>query len=53
MKIKRFIGGTLESNGYVIRTREGSDCYIIDPGYEPQKPRLQKEWLNRLTCGLN
>ena len=48
MKIKRFIGGTLESNGYVIRTREGSDCYIIDPGYEPQKfiEYVQKEGLH-------
>lgn len=37
MKIKRFVGGSLESNGYVIRTTEGKECFIIDPGYEPQK----------------
>jgi len=33
MKIKRFIGGALQSNGYVIYVREGGSCYIIDPGY--------------------
>lgn len=37
MKITRFVGGSLESNGYVIRTQRGKGCYIIDPGYEPQK----------------
>lgn len=36
MKIKRFIGGMLESNGYVIYQREGGDCYVIDPGYNPK-----------------
>lgn len=33
MKIKRFIGGMLESNGYVIYQRDGGECYVIDPGY--------------------
>ena len=33
MKIKRFISGNLESNGYVLYQREGGDCYIVDPGY--------------------
>lgn len=33
MKIKRFIGGNLESNGYIIS--EENRCYIIDPGYNP------------------
>ncbi|MCI8610084.1 MAG: MBL fold metallo-hydrolase [Firmicutes bacterium] len=37
MKITRFVGGSLESNGYVIRAYDGGGCYIIDPGYEPQK----------------
>lgn len=37
LKIKRFVGGSLESNGYVISARPEGDCYIIDPGYEPQK----------------
>lgn len=35
VKIKRFIGGTLESNGYVIYQKEQGGCYIIDPGYNP------------------
>lgn len=33
MKIKRFIGGMLESNGYVIFQKEGGDAFLIDPGY--------------------
>lgn len=36
MKIQRFIGGMLESNGYVIYQNEGQTCYIIDPGYNPK-----------------
>ena len=41
MKIKRLVGGNLESNGYLIYDREGGDCYLIDPGY--QAPRFLKE----------
>jgi len=37
MNIKRFIGGTLESNGYVIYQKEGAGCLVIDPGYNPGK----------------
>jgi glyoxylase-like metal-dependent hydrolase (beta-lactamase superfamily II) len=37
LKIKRFVGGSLESNCYVIRTTNGGSCFIIDPGYEPQR----------------
>ena len=38
MKIKRIIGGILESNGYIISCEEQHDeCYIIDPGYTPKK----------------
>ena len=50
MKIKRFIGGSLESNGYVISTKENGSCYIIDPGYEPKKfiDFVEKEGLNLL-----
>ena len=33
MKIKRFIGGILESNGYVLYQKEGGKCYVVDPGY--------------------
>ena len=36
MQIKRFIGGSLESNGYVIYRRSGGECFIIDPGYNPR-----------------
>lgn len=40
MKIKRFTGGLLESNCYVItpsQSRYSNLCYIIDPGYNPKK----------------
>lgn len=33
MKIQRFTGGILESNGYVLYQSEGQTSYIIDPGY--------------------
>ena len=33
MKIKRFIGGVLQSNGYVIYQEDRGCCYVIDPGY--------------------
>lgn len=37
MIVKRIVGGNLESNGYVIYNKEGGNCYIIDPGYNPDK----------------
>jgi glyoxylase-like metal-dependent hydrolase (beta-lactamase superfamily II) len=37
MKIKRLVVGDLESNGYIIYQKEGGNCYIIDPGYNPDK----------------
>lgn len=37
MKIKRFVGGSLQSNGYIISKKDGGSCYIIDPGYEPDR----------------
>jgi glyoxylase-like metal-dependent hydrolase (beta-lactamase superfamily II) len=37
MKIKRIIGGELQSNGYIIYQKDGGSCYIIDPGYAPEK----------------
>ena len=37
MKLKRFIGGMLQSNGYVIYQQESGNCFIIDPGYEPKR----------------
>ena len=47
MKIKRFLGGSLESNGYIISVSEKGSCYIIDPGYEPGKfiSHVEKEGL--------
>jgi hydroxyacylglutathione hydrolase len=41
MKIKRLIGGNLESNGYIIYDKEGGKGYIIDPGYNA--PKFLKE----------
>ena len=37
MKIKRLAVGSLEANGYIIYQKEGGDCYVIDPGYAPDK----------------
>ena len=35
MKIERFIGGVLESNGYVLYQQDGGNSFIVDPGYSP------------------
>ena len=37
MKIKKLIGGNLESNGYVIYDKEQGECYVVDPGYNGDK----------------
>ena len=37
MKIKRFVGGNLEANGYVIYHRSSKECFIIDPGYNANR----------------
>lgn len=41
MRIKRFVGGMLESNGYIVScsgaVNDNRECYIIDPGYNPKK----------------
>jgi hydroxyacylglutathione hydrolase len=49
MKIKRFILGLLEANGYIIYQQEESVCYIIDPG---AKADVFLEFMTRLslTC---
>jgi glyoxylase-like metal-dependent hydrolase (beta-lactamase superfamily II) len=49
MKIKRFILGLLEANGYIIYQEEGGDCFIIDPG---AKGELFLDALSKmkLTC---
>ena len=43
MKLKRLIGGNLESNGYIVYNKEGGEGYIIDPGYNA------KAFLTELT----
>ena len=50
MEIKRFIGGILEANGYVISDPETGECYIIDPGYRPKVfiQHVKKEGLKPL-----
>lgn len=50
VKIKRFVGGGLESNGYIISSRSRGGCYIIDPGYEPKRfiDYVESEGLNLL-----
>ena len=35
MKIERFKCGIIEENGYIIYSRDGGDCYVIDPGENP------------------
>ncbi len=37
MEIKRFIGGILEANGYVVTDGRSGLCWVIDPGYQPKR----------------
>ena len=37
MKIKRLIGGHLESNGYIVISDAAKECYLVDPGYNAKK----------------
>lgn len=37
MKFRRFVGGNIESNGYVLYQKSGGSCFIIDPGYNPDR----------------
>lgn len=52
MKIKRLIGGNLESNGYIIYDQEGGECYIIDPGYLPERFTKVISQLKLKTLGI-
>lgn len=36
MEIKRFEGGELLSNGYVLYSRKGGSCWLIDTGYDSE-----------------
>ncbi len=36
MEIKRFVGGELRNNGYIVYDAQGGECAIIDPGFQPE-----------------
>lgn len=48
MKIKRFVGGNLESNCYIVSLNKDGCCFAVDPGYNPQKliKYIEDEQLN-------
>ena len=52
MKIRRLIGGSLESNGYIIYHREKDICYIIDPGYDPERYIKVLEQMEMQVLGI-
>ncbi|MFA5635927.1 MAG: MBL fold metallo-hydrolase [Anaerovoracaceae bacterium] len=52
MKIKRLIGGNLESNGYIIYDRDMGSCYIVDPGYEPKRYIRELEQMDLQVLGI-
>ncbi|GAB1476667.1 MBL fold metallo-hydrolase [Bacillota bacterium] len=52
MKIKRLIGGNLESNGYIIYDKEKGSCYIVDPGYEPKRYIKELEQMDLRVLGI-
>jgi glyoxylase-like metal-dependent hydrolase (beta-lactamase superfamily II) len=37
MEIKRFVGGNIASNGYIVFEKGGDVCYIVDPGHSGGK----------------
>lgn len=52
MKIKRLIGGNLESNGYIIYDKEKGECFVVDPGYNGEKFLKIIEDLELKTKGI-
>lgn len=52
MKIKRLIGGSLESNGYIIYDKEGGEGFVIDPGYNGVRFLQEIEKLNIEIKGI-
>ncbi|QAT43210.1 MBL fold metallo-hydrolase [Aminipila luticellarii] len=52
MKIKRIVGGNLESNGYILFQREGGSCFVIDPGYNADQFVKQIKELHLKTKGI-
>jgi Zn-dependent hydrolases, including glyoxylases len=37
MEIKKYIGGFIQSNGYIIYRKDCTEAFIIDPGYKPER----------------
>ncbi|MDD6920403.1 MAG: MBL fold metallo-hydrolase [Eubacteriales bacterium] len=33
IKIEKFVGGALDTNGYIVYKNDGGSCYFIDSGY--------------------
>ena len=52
MKMKRLIGGNLESNGYIIYDKDMGSCYIVDPGYEPKRYIRELEQMDLQVLGI-
>ena len=52
LKIKRYVGGSLESNGYILFQKDGRKCYLIDPGYQPKKFIQYIEEQNLIPAGI-
>ncbi|NLB18149.1 MAG: MBL fold metallo-hydrolase [Syntrophomonadaceae bacterium] len=52
MKIKRLIGGNLESNGYIIYDKDMGSCYVVDPGYEPKRYIRELEQMDLQVLGI-
>lgn len=52
MKIKRIVGGNLESNGYILYQNDGGHCYVIDPGYNAEKFAEQIKASNLKVDGI-
>ena len=52
MEIKRFIGGNIESNGYIAFEKGGDACYIVDPGYNGEKFLRAAAEAGLRICGI-
>ncbi|MBN7772029.1 MBL fold metallo-hydrolase [Clostridium aminobutyricum] len=52
MKIKRIVGGNLESNGYILYQNEGGHCFVIDPGYNAEKFAVQIQKMKLTADGI-
>jgi hydroxyacylglutathione hydrolase len=52
MKMKRIVGGNIESNGYIIYKNEGGEAFIIDPGYKGESFLKEASLLNLNIKGI-